>query len=144
MQNLFLVYVENGRETMIRLAILTGLSGVMISSGNHRKRVSSPQHCDNRGSKHEADPGIDVELKGRVKDLSAMVNASLSSKGSSCSRLSYDSENKHIPLGKYHVSARSMEDFHNTVKSLLQHSVAVDVHCEETSSQDQLSYTCDM
>ncbi|KAK7316087.1 hypothetical protein VNO77_34792 [Canavalia gladiata] len=120
------------------------LSAPSLGNELERQRVSSPQHCDNRGSKHEVDPGIDVELKGRVKYLSTMVNASLPSKGSSCSGLSYDLENKHIPLGKYHVSEQSMENFHNTVKSLSQHSVAVDVHCKETSSQDQLSYTCDI
>ncbi|TKY51566.1 Nuclear receptor corepressor 1 [Spatholobus suberectus] len=120
-----------------------------VSSGGlvnelERQRVSSPRCLGDRDNKHEADSGIIVDLKSSVHDLSPMVNASLSSLGNSCSGLSFSTENKHVPLGKPHVSASSMEDLHATSNSLLQNTVAVDVQCEKTVSQDRLSSTCDI
>ncbi|RDX71297.1 Nuclear receptor corepressor 1, partial [Mucuna pruriens] len=120
-----------------------------VSSGGfgnelERQRVSSPRCPDDRDNKHEADSGIIVDLKSSVHDLSTMVNASLSSLGNSCSGLSFSTENKHVPLGKPHVSALSMEDLHATSSSLLQNTVAPNVKCEKTTSQDRLSSTCDI
>ncbi|KAH1191412.1 Nuclear receptor corepressor 1 [Glycine max] len=120
-----------------------------VSSGGlgnelERYRVSATLCVDDRDNKYEADSGVIVDLKSSVHDLSTMVNSSLSSLGTSCSGLSFCSENKHVPLGKPHVSALSMDDLLATSNSLLQNTVAVDVQCEKTASQDQMSSTCDI
>ncbi|XP_028183526.1 uncharacterized protein LOC114370389 isoform X3 [Glycine soja] len=116
-----------------------------VSSGGlgnelERHRVSSTLCVDDRDNKHEADSGVIVDMKSSVHDLSTMINSSISSLGNSCSGLSFSSENKHVPLGNPHVSALSMDNLH----ALLQNTVAVDVQCEKTASQDQMSSTCDI
>ncbi|KAK7379782.1 hypothetical protein VNO78_34301 [Psophocarpus tetragonolobus] len=108
-----------------------------VSSGGlgnelERKKVSLSRCLDDRDNKQEADSGVTVDLKSSVHDLSTLVNASHSSLGNSCSGLSFSTENKHVPHGKPHVSP------------LLQNTVAVDVQCERTASQDRLSSTCDI
>lgn len=120
-----------------------------VSSGGNRnelerQKVSSPQCLDDRDNKHEADSGVIVDLRSSVHDLRTMANVSHSSIGNSCSGLSFSTENKHVLLGKPHVSALSMEDLHATSNLLLPNIVATDVQCEKTASQDRLSSTCDI
>ncbi|KAK7279677.1 hypothetical protein RJT34_24734 [Clitoria ternatea] len=120
-------------------------SSVGLENKLDRQSLSSPQCLDDTDNKHEADSGVIVELKSCVQDSSMMVDASLSSLGNSCSGLSFDTEKKHLPLGKRHMSALSMEDLHATANSLLQNTGgAADVKCEKTGSQDRLSSTCDI
>ncbi|CAJ1976777.1 unnamed protein product [Sphenostylis stenocarpa] len=122
------------------------VSSVRLGNELERPRVSSPRSIDDRDHKHEDDSGVIVDLKSSVHDLSTMVNASLSSFSNSCSGLSFSTENKHVPLGKPHVSSLSMDDHHATSNSLLQNTVAAeaDIQCEKTASQDRLSSTCDI
>ncbi|XP_057424116.1 uncharacterized protein LOC130717772 isoform X2 [Lotus japonicus] len=112
--------------------------------GNKLKtqRVLSPHCFDDRDDKHEANTGV-VELKSSVQDSSTSLNVSLSSVGSSYSGLCFDSENKHVFVGKPPISALSLKEFHPTANSLLQNAAA-DVQSEKAASQVQLSSTSDI
>ncbi|XP_027367113.1 uncharacterized protein LOC113873262 isoform X2 [Abrus precatorius] len=123
--------------------MVSEVSSGVLETELERQGVSSPQCLDDGDIKPEADSGVVVELKSSFQDLSTVVNASLSSKGNSCSGLSFDTENKHVPLGKPCTSL-SMEELHATANSLLQNTAAADVQCEKTTSQDRLSSTCDI
>ncbi|CAL0316092.1 unnamed protein product [Lupinus luteus] len=110
--------------------------------GNEPGRQTSPQRFDDRGNKHEDDTSGVAKLI-RVRGSSTPVNTSLSSAGNSCSVLSFDTENKHVSLGRPCISEFSFENNHATANSLLQNTAATNVKCEETAVQDRRSSTCD-
>ncbi|CAL0300633.1 unnamed protein product [Lupinus luteus] len=108
-----------------------------------RQRVTSIRHLDDRDDKCEADTGAVAKLKGSVHGSSTTVHATLSSVGNSCSLLSFDTENKHVSVGRPHMSAFSLEDHYATANSLLQNTAAANVKCKKTAVQDRLSSTSD-
>ncbi|XP_019427603.1 PREDICTED: uncharacterized protein LOC109335840 isoform X2 [Lupinus angustifolius] len=108
-----------------------------------RQRVTSLQFLDDRDDKREADTGAVAKLKYSVHGSSTTGHASLSSVGNSCSLLSFDTENKHVSVGRPHMSAFSFEDHHATANSLLQNTAAANVKCKKTAVQDRLSSTSD-
>ncbi|KAE9618370.1 putative transcription factor MYB/SANT family [Lupinus albus] len=108
-----------------------------------RQRMTSVQCLDDRDDKREADTGAVAELKCSVHGSSTTAHASISSVGNSCSLLSFDTENKHVSLGRPHMSAFSSEDHHATANSLLQNTAAANVKCKKIAVQDRLSSTSD-
>ncbi|XP_068491239.1 uncharacterized protein [Phaseolus vulgaris] len=123
--------------------VVSEVSSDRLGNELERQRVSSPRCLDDRDNKQEADSGGIVDLKSPGHMLSStVVNASLSSFGNSCSGLSSSTENKHGPLRK--ASPLSMDDHQASSNSSLQNTVASDIQCEKTASQDRLSSTCDI
>ncbi|KAL1343612.1 hypothetical protein AAHE18_09G239800 [Arachis hypogaea] len=122
--------------------VVTEVSSGVLGSGLDSQSVPSTQCLDDRGDKLVAVTAVGIELKSSVQDsCTTTVNASVSSVGNSCSGLSFDTESKHMSLGKP-VSALYVEDLHATANSLSQNaSVSAVVQCEKTATQDQLSCT---
>ncbi|MED6199695.1 hypothetical protein PIB30_078364 [Stylosanthes scabra] len=125
--------------------VVTEVSSGDLGSGLERRSIPSIQCPDDRGDKPitvTTVTTVTVESKSSVQDsCTTTVNASLSSVGNSCSGLSFDTESKHMSLGKP-LSAIYVEDLHATANSLSQNtSLSVPVQCDKTATQDQLSCT---